>query len=88
MAKKGGSKAALAKKKKTMIKKSSKKKVSKTAGNGLGSVEARAKNAKFFSSFLPSGGFSLGLGSLSRSKVRRNLPRFRGARSDRPRRED
>lgn len=38
-------------------------------GDGLGSKDARSKNAKFFSSFLPSGGFSLGLGSLSRSKV-------------------
>jgi len=41
--------------------------------DGLGSATARTKNASFFSSILPTGGFSLGLGSLSKAKVNKSV---------------
>ncbi|WZN61304.1 cycloartenol-C-24-methyltransferase [Chloropicon roscoffensis] len=66
-AKKKISKPAQKQKTKAMTKRKTNK------GDGLGSKDARSKNAKFFSSFLPSGGFSLGLGSLSRSKVKKSV---------------
>merc|ERR1711977_84436 len=55
------------------------KKITKTAAaggrkeDGLGSAAARSKNAKWFSAFLPTGGFSMGLGSLAKSKVKKSV---------------
>lgn len=58
-------------KKAASVKSKIKKKTAKGSqkGDGLGSVNARAKNAKWFTSILPTGGLSLGLGSLAKSKV-------------------
>jgi sterol 24-C-methyltransferase len=72
---KGNPKKKIGKKKKG----TAAKKINKTAAaggrreDGLGSAAARSKNAKWFSAFLPTGGFSMGLGSLAKSKVSKSV---------------
>ncbi len=73
------SKSEVSKGKKKIDKKNTAATKAKSGGkrkeDGLGSATARSKNASKFSSFLPSGGVNLGLGSLAKNKVRFLAPR-------------
>lgn len=60
-------------KKKGPAKKGTNKTTAPRKEDGLGSAAARSKNAKWFSAFLPTGGFSMGLGSLAKSKVKKSV---------------